>query len=88
MHLNRRIKIQLAIFTVIALAAGRSAWSSATSSCRHGVRRRPLHGHHGSAAQPAACIPTGNVTYRGTEVGRVRVAWNLTDTGRAGRACR
>jgi len=79
MHLNRRIKIQLAIFTVIAVVAG--------AMMIFGYMRLPATwfgvGHYTVTVQlPQAggLYATGNVTYRGTEVGRVESV-RLTDTG-------
>ncbi len=79
MHLNRRIKIQLAIFAAVALTA--------IAFMTVGYVRLPDLlfgvGHYKVTVQlPAAggLYKTGNVTYRGTEVGRVEDV-RLTDTG-------
>jgi phospholipid/cholesterol/gamma-HCH transport system substrate-binding protein len=79
MHLNRRIKIQLVIFTVVAVVAG--------GLMIFGYMRLPATwfgvGHYTVTVElPAAggLYATGNVTYRGTEVGRVENV-RLTDTG-------
>jgi phospholipid/cholesterol/gamma-HCH transport system substrate-binding protein len=79
MHLNRRIWIQLAIFAVIAVVAG--------TLMIFGYMKLPATwfgiGHYKVTVQlPAAggLYATGNVTYRGTEVGRVQSV-HLTDTG-------
>lgn len=79
MHLNRRMVIQLAIFTVIAVAA---------------IAVMGLHflklpaklfgiGRYSVTVQlpeTGGLYSTGNVTYRGVEVGRVESV-NLTDSG-------
>jgi len=79
MHLNRRIFVQLAIFAVIAVIAG--------SVMVFGYMKLPATwfdvGHYEVTVQlPTAggLYATGNVTYRGTEVGRVENV-RLTDTG-------
>lgn len=79
MVLNRRILIQLAIFTVIAVVAG--------AIMVFGYIKLPATwfeiGHYTVTVQlPRAggLYATGNVTYRGTEVGRVEQV-RLTDTG-------
>jgi phospholipid/cholesterol/gamma-HCH transport system substrate-binding protein len=78
-HLNRRIWIQLAIFVVVAVVAGTlmvfvymklpATW--------FGVGRYTVTVQLPSAG---GLYATGNVTYRGTEVGRVESV-RLTDTG-------
>ncbi|BBX03628.1 mammalian cell entry protein [Mycolicibacterium moriokaense] len=79
MHLHRRIKIQLAIFLVIALTA-------ITIMVFH-FMKLPAQlfgvGRYTVTVQlPRAggLYATGNVTYRGTEVGRIEDV-RLTDTG-------
>ncbi len=79
MHLTRQIRIQLAIFIVVALIAG--------AVMVFGFMRLPALifgvGHYTVTVElPAAAglYPSGNVTYRGTEVGRVEDV-QLTDTG-------
>lgn len=79
MHLTRKIKIQLAIFAVVAIVAigiiGLGYMH--LPSLLFGV------GHYNVAVElpeAANLYPTGNVTYRGTEVGRV-TSVHLTDTG-------
>jgi phospholipid/cholesterol/gamma-HCH transport system substrate-binding protein len=79
MNLTRTIKIQLAIFTVVALAA--------ISIIAFAYMRLPAYlfgiGHYKVTLQLADSgnlYPTSNVTYRGTEVGQV-TAVRLTDTG-------
>lgn len=71
MHLHRRNKIQLAIFTVVALVFG--------AIMVFGYMRLPAKlfdvGQYTitlQLAQAGGLYPTGNVTYRGTEVGRVQ----------------
>lgn len=76
--LGRRVKIQLAIFAVVAVVAG--------SVMVFGYIRLPALfgvGHYTVTVQlPRAggLYASGNVTYRGTEVGRVTEV-HLTDTG-------
>lgn len=79
MHLNRRIKIQLAIFGLVAIVAG--------SLMVFGYMRLPWlmfnAGHYTVRMElphTGGLYKSGNVTYRGTEVGRV-MAVNLTDSG-------
>lgn len=79
MHLHRRNKIQLAIFTVIALVFG--------AVMLFGYMQLPAKmfdiGRYSvklELAQAGGLYPTGNVTYRGTEVGRVESV-NLRDGG-------
>jgi phospholipid/cholesterol/gamma-HCH transport system substrate-binding protein len=79
MHFHRRILIQLAIFAVVALDAGTVMifGSIKAPTTLVGV------GHYTVTVQlPQAggLYKTGNVTYRGTEVGRVEDV-RLTDTG-------
>ena len=52
MHLHRRAKIQLAIFSVIALIALAFMALQLHEAARHDVRRRPLHGDGGTTAKP------------------------------------
>ncbi len=79
LHLSRRIKIQLAIFAVVAVTSmaviGFGYLKLPTTL--FGVGRYTV-----TVELPASgnLYPTGNVTYRGTEVGRV-TAVHLTDTG-------
>lgn len=79
MNLTRKIKVQLAIFVVIAI--------SAIMIIGLGYMRLPSLlfgvGHYEvkiELPEAANLYPTGNVTYRGSEVGRVS-AVHLTDTG-------
>ena len=79
MHLNKRIKIQLAIFSVVAIVAG--------ALMVFGYIRLPALwfdvGQYTVTVklpQAGGLYQTGNVTYRGTEVGRVESV-SLTDTG-------
>jgi phospholipid/cholesterol/gamma-HCH transport system substrate-binding protein len=70
MHLNRRIKVQLAIFSVIALVAGAvMVFGYIKIPANHfGVGRYRV-----TIELPASggLYQSGNVTYRGSEVGRV-----------------
>ncbi|OSC31566.1 mammalian cell entry protein [Mycobacterium vulneris] len=79
MHLNRQTKIQLAIFTVIALAALTlmSLHFMKLPATLFGVGRYTVTMQ---LPQAGGLYATGNVTYRGTEVGRVQSV-RLTDTG-------
>jgi len=79
MELTRRIKIQLAIFATIALTA--------LTFMTFGVMHAPSQffgvGRYNvtlQLPQAGGLYPSGNVTYRGVEVGRVK-AVSLTDTG-------
>src|SRR5947209_13560610 len=79
MHLTRRIRIQLSIFAVVAVAAIAIIGLGYIHlpSLLFGV------GHYTVTVElpeAANLYPTGNVTYRGTEVGRV-ASVRLTDTG-------
>jgi phospholipid/cholesterol/gamma-HCH transport system substrate-binding protein len=78
MHLNRRIKIQLAIFTVIALVAGAVMIFGyiKVPAMIFGAGRYTVTVELPSAG---GLYPSGNVTYQGTEVGRVTDV-RLTDT--------
>ncbi|MGE0218731.1 MCE family protein [Mycolicibacterium sp.] len=79
MHLHRRIKIQLALFTLIAVAAitGMAFHFMKLPAQLFGVGRYTV-----TVQLPTAggLYSTGNVTYRGTEVGRVQEV-RLTDDG-------
>jgi phospholipid/cholesterol/gamma-HCH transport system substrate-binding protein len=79
MHLDRRIKIQLAIFAVVALVAVAmmSLYFMKLPTMLFGVGRYTVKME---LSQAAGLYGTGNVTYRGTEVGRVESV-HLTDTG-------
>jgi len=79
MRLTRRILVQLAIFGVVAVVAG--------AVMLFGYIKLPVMlfgvGHYKVTVElPASggLYPSGNVTYRGTEVGRVE-AVHLSDTG-------
>ncbi|MCX2933996.1 MlaD family protein [Mycobacterium sp. CVI_P3] len=79
MHLHRRTVIQLAIFLVVALVAGAVMF--------FGYFKAPVTWFGAGRYQVTVQLPqagglykTGNVTYRGTEVGRV-TSVHLTDTG-------
>ncbi|MES3636604.1 MlaD family protein [Mycobacterium intracellulare] len=79
MILDRTIKIQLALFTVIALAAGGVMIFQYINApaLLFGV------GHYTVTLElprAAGLYPNANVTYRGTEVGQVKSV-QLTDTG-------
>src|SRR6201988_4898007 len=79
MHLHRRVKIQLAVFSVIALVA-------LTVMSLHFVKLPAMLFGDGryrvkmELPQAAGLYGTGNVTYRGSEVGRVESV-RLTDAG-------
>jgi len=79
MHLHRRVKIQLAIFTVIALLALTVMFVHFVKlpAMLFGVGRYTVKVE---LPQAAGLYGTGNVTYRGSEVGRVESV-RLTDTG-------
>ena len=79
LHLDRRIKIQLVIFTVIALVAVAmmSLYFMKLPAMLFGVGRYTVKME---LPQAAGLYGTGNVTYRGSEVGRVDSV-RLTDTG-------
>ncbi len=77
-RLNKRVKIQLAVFTTVAVAAG--------AIMIFGFIRVPAMlgvGQYTVTAElprAAGLYATGNVTYRGTKVGRV-TSVRLTDSG-------
>jgi phospholipid/cholesterol/gamma-HCH transport system substrate-binding protein len=79
MRLHRRVKIQLAIFTVIALVAMSymSLHFVKLPAMLFGVGRYSVRME---LPQSGGLYNTGNVTYRGSEVGRVESV-RLTDTG-------
>jgi phospholipid/cholesterol/gamma-HCH transport system substrate-binding protein len=79
MHLDRRVKIQLAIFTVIAMVAlaVMSLHFVKLPAMLFGVGRYTVKMQ---LPETGGLYDTGNVTYRGTEVGRVQSV-RLTDTG-------
>lgn len=79
MRLNRRIKVQLAIFTVIAVVAGAVMIFGyiKVPAMMFGTGRYMVTVELPSAG---GLYPSGNVTYRGTEVGRVEDV-RLTNTG-------
>src|SRR6201990_857508 len=79
MHLHRRVKIQLAVFSVIALVAlaVMSLHFVKLPALLFGVGRYTVKRE---LPQAAGLYGTGNVTYRGTEVGRVESV-RLTDSG-------
>ena len=79
MHLTRRITIQLVIFTVVSLIAATLMMFNFI-----GVPNLLLGiGHYRitiELPEAGGLYKTGNVTYRGTEVGRVESV-QLTDSG-------
>src|SRR6201993_869914 len=79
MHLHRRVKIQLAIFTVIAVVAMTlmSLHFMKLPAKLFGVGRYTVTLQ---LPETGGLYNTGNVTYRGTEVGRVQSV-HLTDSG-------
>jgi phospholipid/cholesterol/gamma-HCH transport system substrate-binding protein len=79
MHLHRRVKIQLAIFAVIALVAlaVMSLHFVKLPAMLFGVGRYTVKMQ---LPEAGGLYGTGNVTYRGSEVGRVQSV-RLTDTG-------
>src|ERR1700730_2450876 len=79
MRLDRRIKIQRAIFTVIAVVAMAvmSLHFVKLPAMLFGVGRYTVKLE---LPQSGGLYDTGNVTYRGTEVGRVESV-RLTDAG-------
>ena len=79
MHLNTRVKAQLAIFTVLALVAVSlmTLHFMKLPAKFFGVGRYTVTME---LPQTGGLYATGNVTYRGTEVGRVQSV-HLTDTG-------
>src|ERR1700735_795539 len=79
MHLDRRIKIQLAFLSVIALfaLAVMSLHFVKLPAMLFGVGRYTVRME---LPQTGGLYQTGNVTYRGTEVGRVQ-AVRLTNSG-------
>lgn len=79
LHLTRRIKIQLAVFTVISLSAASLMFFNYMQipTVFFGVDRYTVTVE---LPQAGGLYPGGNVTYRGVEVGRVQ-AIQLTATG-------
>jgi phospholipid/cholesterol/gamma-HCH transport system substrate-binding protein len=78
MHLDRRIRIQLVIYVVITLVAGVvMAVGYIRLPAMFGVGRYSVTVE---LPRAAGLYPGGNVTYRGTEVGRIDQV-KLTDTG-------
>jgi phospholipid/cholesterol/gamma-HCH transport system substrate-binding protein len=79
MHLHRRAKIQLVIFSVIAVVALglMSVWILNLPAKWFGVGRYTVTLE---LPETGGLYRTGNVSYRGTEVGRVESV-RLTDTG-------
>lgn len=80
MHLDRRTQVQLAIFIAVSLIAGAvMTFGYVKVPALFGVGRYTVTVQ---LARAGGLYPGGNVTYRGTEVGRV-TAVELTDTGAA-----
>src|SRR5262249_55251197 len=79
MHLHRRVKIQLAIFTVIAVVAlaVMSLHFVKLPAMLFGVGRYTVKME---LSEAGGLYGTGNIPYRGTEVARVQSV-RLTDTG-------
>src|ERR1700722_4895604 len=79
MHLHRGVKIQLVVLTVIALVAltVMSLHFAKLPAMLFGVGRYTVRME---LPQSGGLYQTGNVTYRGTEVGRVQSV-HLTNTG-------
>lgn len=79
MYLSKQIRIQLAVFTVIGVVAVAvmSLHFMKLPAMFFGVGRYTVTIH---LPQTGGLYPTSNVTYRGTEVGRVQSV-DLTDTG-------
>lgn len=78
MHLNRRIKLQLAIFAVVAVVAGAvMVFGYIKLPALLGIGQYTVTVE---LPRAAGLYVSGNVTYRGTEVGRVTDV-QLTDTG-------
>jgi phospholipid/cholesterol/gamma-HCH transport system substrate-binding protein len=79
MHLHRRVKIQLIVLSVVALVAltVMSLHFVKLPAMLFGVGRYTVKME---LPQSGGLYETGNVTYRGTEVGRVQ-AVHLTNTG-------
>lgn len=76
--LSRRILVQLAIFVVVALAGGAvMVFGYIQLPAMFGIGRYRVTVE---LPQAAGLYPSGNVTYRGTEVGRVDSV-RLTNTG-------
>ncbi len=76
--LSRRILIQLAIFVIVALVGGAvMVFGYIQLPAMFGIGRYRVTVE---LPQAAGLYPSGNVTYRGTEVGRVDSV-RLTDTG-------
>jgi phospholipid/cholesterol/gamma-HCH transport system substrate-binding protein len=76
--LSRRILVQLAIFGVVALVGGGvMVFGYLNLPAMFGVGRYRVTVE---LPQAAGLYPSGNVTYRGTEVGRIESV-RLTDTG-------
>lgn len=79
MHLTRRIKIQLTIFALIALIAGLVlVFGYIKLPAMLGVGRYTVTME---LPRSAGLYPTGNVNYRGTQVGKVKSV-DLTENGR------
>jgi phospholipid/cholesterol/gamma-HCH transport system substrate-binding protein len=78
MHLNRRVRLQLAIFTMVAVVAGAvMIFGYINVPALVGAGRYTVTVQ---LPEAAGLYKSGNVTYRGTEVGRIEDV-RLTDTG-------
>jgi phospholipid/cholesterol/gamma-HCH transport system substrate-binding protein len=78
MHLNRRVRLQLAIFTIVAVVAGAvMIFGYINVPALVGAGRYTVTVQ---LPEAAGLYKSGNVTYRGTEVGRIEDV-RLTDTG-------
>lgn len=78
MHLTRRVRIQLAVFTIVALATvAVMALHFINLPAMFGVGRYTVTVE---LPRSGGLYESGNVTYRGTKVGRVESV-RLTDTG-------
>jgi phospholipid/cholesterol/gamma-HCH transport system substrate-binding protein len=80
MHLNKRIRVQLAVFVAVAIVAGAvMVFGYIRVPAMFGVGQYTVTV---GLPRAAGLYPSGNVTYRGTEVGRITDV-HLTDTGAA-----
>src|SRR5918995_963459 len=78
MRLNRRMSIQLAIFAIIAIAAASiMAFNYVRVPAMLGVGKYSVTVE---LPRSGGLYATGNVTYRGVEIGRISKV-DLTDTG-------
>lgn len=78
MRMTKRVKVQLSIFATVAVTAGSvMIFGYIKAPAMFGVGRYTVTMQ---LTQAAGLYESANVTYRGTEVGRV-TAVTLTDTG-------